>query len=112
MTYNKPTALELYSGPGGLSLGLKRARFDVVAAVDNDRNVGATYIRNHRDTRFLQMDLAKVSGTEILNELKAARTINQQATGWLGVEGTESSPGRQAGVKVTGLMKHEVATVC
>lgn len=43
---NTPTALDLFCGAGGLSLGLRRAGFDVVAAVDHDAAAVRTYQRN------------------------------------------------------------------
>ncbi len=60
------TALDLFSGAGGLSLGLKWAGFKVVGAVDNDPASTETYRRNlgnHilcKDIRFLEpKELAK-----------------------------------------------------
>ncbi len=40
------TALDLFSGAGGLSLGLKLAGFKVLGAVDNDAAAAETYRRN------------------------------------------------------------------
>lgn len=51
--------LDLFSGPGGMSQGIKGARnrglrFDVVVANDYDRAVGETYRANHKGTEFVQ----------------------------------------------------------
>lgn len=50
-------ALDLFSGCGGLSLGLRRAGFDVLAAIDNDALAVSTYRKNHRGTRVFECDI-------------------------------------------------------
>ena len=42
----RPTVLDVFSGPGGLSLGFLTAGFDVVRAIDVDRAAVETYQRN------------------------------------------------------------------
>lgn len=42
----RPTAIDLFCGPGGLSLGLERAGFDVLAAADSDQWAVRTHEAN------------------------------------------------------------------
>lgn len=67
------TAVDLFSGCGGLSLGLKRAGFDVLAAIDNDPLANETYFANHPDTLLLQADISDVSASRLMQRLKLDR---------------------------------------
>ena len=55
-----PRALDLFAGCGGLSLGLRKAGFEVVAACEMDRWAAQTYAFNHPDTLLLQQDARDV----------------------------------------------------
>lgn len=57
----RPLAIDLFSGCGGLTLGLKRAGFDVIAAVENDELSYETYVQNHKGTRLWKEDIRKIS---------------------------------------------------
>lgn len=50
----RPTAIDLFAGPGGLSLGLKAAGFDIVAAIERDGDAGRTYKHNVGTHTFTQ----------------------------------------------------------
>ncbi len=65
----KPKALDLFSGCGGLSLGLKQAGFAVIAALDSDPLAIETYRQNHRRTRIIKGDISKVSARKLMREL-------------------------------------------
>lgn len=63
------SAVDLFCGCGGLSLGLHRAGFKVVAAVDNDSLSIATYRRNHRRVRLIEDDIRSVSPGSLMKGL-------------------------------------------
>lgn len=66
----KPTAIDLFCGAGGLTLGLKKANFEVVAGLERFDNVARTYHRNHPEVHLIVDDVRNVSGQRILNEVK------------------------------------------
>jgi len=58
-------AVDLFSGCGGLSLGLKRAGFIVAAAVEIDSLAAQTYRSNHREAVLIESDIRKITGRRI-----------------------------------------------
>lgn len=65
--YNgKLSAIDLFSGAGGLTVGLKRAGFQVVAAVEIDRSSVNTYKANHPEVHVFHGDIRKVKGSDLL----------------------------------------------
>ncbi len=66
MPKRKPTAIDLFCGAGGLTLGLKRAGFNVIAGVELYPEIAKTYKANHPKTKLLIKDIRKVNGREIL----------------------------------------------
>ncbi len=61
----RPTAIDLFAGAGGFSLGLEQAGFDVVAAVEKDPVHASVHRFNFPHTPVLCADLTQVSSTEI-----------------------------------------------
>jgi|SRR5581483_3315184 len=64
------TAIDLFSGCGGLTTGLKRAGFRVLAAVEIDSLAASTYRDNHPDVNVFQHDIRGVSGRRMLSALR------------------------------------------
>lgn len=58
-----PVAVDVFSGAGGLTLGLKRAGFRVAAAVEIEKHAFATYKTNHPDVAALKQDIRTVEGS-------------------------------------------------
>jgi DNA (cytosine-5)-methyltransferase 1 len=62
-------AIDLFSGCGGLSRGLKDAEFRVVAAVEIEPKAQATYRLNHPEVRLYEQDIRKLDPAEIMREV-------------------------------------------
>jgi len=60
------TAIDAFSGAGGLTVGLKRAGLRVAAAVELESHSFATYKANHPEVKCLKQDIATVSGAALM----------------------------------------------
>ena len=65
LTASKPTALDLFCGVGGLSLGVQQAGFRLLGGVDSDQIVLDTHKANFPKVPTHLCDLFKVSGEEL-----------------------------------------------
>jgi DNA (cytosine-5)-methyltransferase 1 len=54
---HEPTAIDLFCGAGGLSLGLKQAGFRILAGVDNDKDSCETYRANHPEVNLFSENI-------------------------------------------------------
>jgi DNA (cytosine-5)-methyltransferase 1 len=68
-THEGLAAIDLFAGAGGLSLGLRRAGFKVLAAIENDSLAVESYQRNHRETLVLAADIQNVSPLDLRRRL-------------------------------------------
>lgn len=66
----KPKAIDLFSGCGGLSLGLKQAGFNIIAALDLDPLAIETYKQNHGRVHVIQGDVSKTSPRKLMKQLR------------------------------------------
>ena len=60
------TAIDLFCGAGGLSLGLRNAGYDVIAGVEIDKEIGKTYASNHPNTKLITDDIRNVKGDDLI----------------------------------------------
>lgn len=88
MSPNKPytnhpslTAVDLFAGAGGLSVGLTKAGFDVRVAVEFDKTAAKTYKLNHTQTKTIVKDIRKLTGPKILRAAGLQRSELTLLTG-------------------------------
>jgi DNA (cytosine-5)-methyltransferase 1 len=58
-------SLDLFSGVGGLSQGMIKAGFNVVAAIELDKNAAKAYRLNHPEVNVIERDIREVKIAEI-----------------------------------------------
>lgn len=61
----KLTAVDVFAGGGGLTVGLKRAGFQVVAAVEIEAHAFATYKANHPEVQAFRQDVRSIRGERL-----------------------------------------------
>jgi DNA (cytosine-5)-methyltransferase 1 len=61
-------AIDLFSGAGGLTLGVERAGFKSVLAADSWEPAALTYRLNFPSTRFIETDISEIRGADLLEE--------------------------------------------
>lgn len=77
----KLTAIDLFSGAGGLSQGLTQAGFEVRAAVEFDPVAASSYGMNHTKTTVLVDDIRNVTGPQLLSAARLDRNELALLTG-------------------------------
>lgn len=65
----KPKAIDLFSGCGGLSLGLRQAGFSVIGAIDLDPLATSTYRMNHKAAEVIEQDIGAVDPRSVMAKL-------------------------------------------
>lgn len=63
----KPTAIDLFCGAGGITLGLQDAGFDVIRGVDFNEKYAASYRHNFGEKRFLHADLVGLDPSDLMS---------------------------------------------
>ncbi|HDS1649807.1 TPA: DNA cytosine methyltransferase [Stenotrophomonas maltophilia] len=67
------TAIDLFSGCGGLTLGLKMAGFQVLAGVEIDAKAAHTYRINHNDVSLIHGDIRETDPVSLMKSLEMER---------------------------------------
>ncbi|MDE0208724.1 MAG: DNA cytosine methyltransferase [Boseongicola sp.] len=62
MNGERHTAVEIFAGGGGLAVGLNKAGFNTVAAVELEPHAAATFKANHPTVQVFRQDVRTVSG--------------------------------------------------
>ena len=60
------TAIDLFAGAGGFSLGFRNAGFKILVAVEFDKWAAETYRCNHKETIMLEEDIVKITPERLL----------------------------------------------
>lgn len=98
------TAADLFSGCGGMSLGLNRAGFDVVYANEINESAAATYSRNFPGTNIDLTDIRKVNLRRLSRTLEG-RKLDLLVAG-LPCQGFSSAGARNSGDSRNLLFRH------
>jgi DNA (cytosine-5)-methyltransferase 1 len=70
LAMKKLRAIDLFSGCGGLSLGLRQSHFQVVGAIEIDPLAVKTYKANHPGVEVWQNDIRKVAVSRVMKKLR------------------------------------------
>jgi DNA (cytosine-5)-methyltransferase 1 len=63
----RPVAADVFAGPGGLSVGFKRAGYTIVFAADSNRHAAQTYRFNHPGIPTFETDVTRLTGRDVLS---------------------------------------------
>lgn len=66
-------AVSLFSGAGGLDLGMREAGFEIIAAVDTDRYAASSHERNFPETAFFNGSISDFTQQKVTELVGAAK---------------------------------------
>lgn len=61
----RPSAIDLFAGAGGLGEGFRQAGWNIVLAVEHDRDAAQSYRANHPGTPVVEGDVSKLTAREV-----------------------------------------------
>lgn len=68
-----PTAIDVFSGGGGLTVGMKKAGFTVVGAVEMEKHAFSTYKANHPEVHAFRQDVRTINGSSFTQNSPTGR---------------------------------------
>lgn len=80
----RPTAVDLFSGVGGLSLGFEQAGFDVLAAVEHDPRHANAHRYNFPLAHVLEADAAAVTAADVRHAAALGYALHGRPGPWDG----------------------------
>lgn len=96
----KYTAIDLFCGAGGLTVGLQSAGFNVLAGVELNKAAAETYAMNHKKHAIYEQDICKISPLEMLNDLGLKKGELDLLAGCPPCQGFSTHRTRNRGVSV------------
>lgn len=69
----KPTVIDYFTGPGGLSEGFKQAGYKTLMGIDYDKNSAETFKTNHPESEYIQDNISDLSPSAVLNNLDVTK---------------------------------------
>lgn len=63
---NSLTLIDLFAGCGGISEGFMGAGYKVISAVEHDKGIGESLIKNHSNTKVFINDIADVNSKDLI----------------------------------------------
>lgn len=63
--------IDLFAGCGGLSIGFQQAGFQIIKAVEFDKEIAESYKYNHQDTQMYAEDICNVDNVNYFSENEA-----------------------------------------
>lgn len=113
MSKLNPIAISLFSGMGGLDLGLKMAGYKMLAHIDNDPYCIETLKKNWKNSLIINQDISKLKGKDVLKKTSFEKgEIDIIAGGPSCQPFSRSNEGKRKGTKdARGLMIFEFARI-
>lgn len=73
---NKPVALDLFAGVGGMGSGFRHAGYRIALAVEKDRNAAQTYRANNPGVPVVELDVRALGATKIRKVIPGLRQVD------------------------------------